>query len=121
MAGSFAAELLGSLQVYKYRKCIPYISPGSGISRAEYTTRDDHARWQINTSLTFRGKRCKTLNTNLLFSIFGRYSGDEPHVVRALMIKWIKENRESFDKVTFIGMIGKDIEFDIWLLNMESP
>ena len=121
MAGSFAAELLGSLQVYKYRKCIPYILPGSGISRAEYATRDDHARWQIDTSLTFRGKRCKTLNPNLLFSIFGRYSGDEPRVVRALMIKWIKENRESFDKATFIGMIGKDIEFDIWLLNMESP
>ena len=37
------------------------------------------------------------------------------------MIKWIKENREAFDKATFIGMIGKDVEFDIWLLNMESP
>ena len=121
MAGSFAAELLGSLQVYEYRKCIPYISPGSGLSCAQFATRDDHTRWQINTSLTFRGKRCKTLNPNLLFSIFGRYSGDESRVVRALMIKWIKENRQAFDKVTFIGMIGKDIEFDTWLLNMESP
>ena len=121
MAGSFAAELLGSLQVYEYRKCIPYILPCSGIPRAQFATRDDHVRWQINTSLTFRGKRCKTLNPNLLFSIFGRYSGDEPRVVRALMIKWIKENRQAFDKVTFIGMIGKDIEFDTWLLNMESP
>ena len=37
------------------------------------------------------------------------------------MIKWIKENRQTFDKVTFIGMISKDIEFDTWLLNMESP
>ena len=37
------------------------------------------------------------------------------------MIKWIKENREAFDKATFVGMIGKDVEFDIWLLNMESP
>ena len=80
-----------------------------------------HARWQIDTSLTFRGKWYTTLNLNLLFSIFSRYSGDEPHVVRALMIKWIKENRQAFDKATFIGMIGKDIEFDIWLLNMESP
>ena len=121
MAGSLAAKLLGSLQVYEYRKCIPYILPGSGISRAEFATREEHARWQIDISLTFRGKRCKTLNPNLLFSIFGRYSGDEPHIVRALMIKWIKENREAFDKATFIGMIGKDNEFDIWLLNMESP
>ena len=120
MAGSLAAELLGSLQVYEYRKCIPYISPGSGISRAEFATREEHARWQIDTSLTFRGKRCKTLNPNSLFSIFGRYSGDEPRVVRALMIKWIKENKEAFDKATFIGMIGKDVELDIWLLNMES-
>ena len=121
MAGSFAAELLGSLRVYEYRKCIPYISPGSGLPHAQFATRDDHARWQINTSLTFRGKRCKTLNPNLLFSIFGRYSGDEPCVVRTLMIKWIKEKRQTFDKATFIGMIGKDIEFDTWLLNMESP
>ena len=121
MAGSFAAELLGSLQVYEYRKCIPYILPGSGLPRAQFATKDDHTRWQIDTSLTSRGKRCKTLNPNLLFSIFGRYSGDEPRVVRALMIKWIKENRQAFDKVTFIGMIGKDIEFDTWLLNMESP
>ena len=121
MAGSLAAELLGSLQIYEYRKCIPFISPGSGISWAEFATREDHDRWQIDTSLTFKGKRCETLNPNLLFSIFGRYNGDEPQIVRALMIKWIKENRESFDKATFIGMIGKDIEFDIWLLNMESP
>ena len=121
MAGSLAAELLGNLQVHEYRKCIPYISPGSGISRAEFATREEYAKWQIDTSLTFRGKRCKTLNPNLLFSIFGRYSGDEPQIVRALMIKWIKENREAFDKATFIGMIGKDVEFDIWLLNMESP
>ena len=56
-----------------------------------------------------------------MFSIFGRYSGDKPRVVRALMIKWIKENRQAFDKVTFIRMISKDIEFDTWLLNMECP
>ena len=121
MADLFAAELLGSLQTYEYRKCIPYISPGSGIPRAQFATREDHARWQINTSLTFRGKRCKTLNPNFLFSIFGRYSGDEPRVVRALMIKWIKENKQDFDKATFIGIIGKDIEFESRLLNMELP
>ena len=120
MALLLAAELLGSLQVYDYRKCIPFISIGSGISRAEYETRDDYSRWQIDTSLTFRGKRCKTLNPDMLFSIFGRYSGDEPKVVRTLMIKWIKDNQEAFDKATFIGMIGKDLELDSWLLNMES-
>ena len=120
MALLLAAESLGSLQVYDYRKCIPYISIGSGISHAEYETRDDFSRWQIDTSLTFRGKRCKTLNPDMLFSIFGRYSGDEPKVVRALMIKWIKDNHEAFNKATFIGMIGKDLELDSWLLNMES-
>ena len=120
MAQLLAAELLGSLQVYEYRKCIPYISIGSGISRAEYKTREDYSRWQIDTSLTFRGKKCKTLNPDMLFTIFGRYSGDEPKVVRALMIKWIKDNHEAFDKATFIGMIGKDLDLDIWLLNMES-
>ena len=120
MAQLLAAELLGSLQVYDYRKCIPYISIGSGISRAEYETREDYSRWQIDTSLTFRGKKCKTLNPDMLFSIFGRYSGDEPRVVRSLMIKWIKDNYQAFDKATFIGMIGKDIDLDIWLLNMES-
>ena len=55
MAGSLAAELLGSLQVHEYRKCIPYISPGSGISRAEFATREEHARWQIDTSLNIQG------------------------------------------------------------------
>ena len=97
-----------------------HISIGSGISRAEYETRDEYSMWQIDTSLTFRGKRCKTLNPDMLFSIFGRYSSDEPKVVRALMIKWIKDNHEAFDKATFIGMIGKDLELDSWLLNMES-
>ena len=119
--GLICSQTSRQLQVHEYRKCIPYISPGSGIPWAQFATRDDHARWQIDTSLTFRGKRCKTLNPNLLFSIFGRYSGDKPRIVRALMIKWIKENRQAFDKATFIGMIGKDIEFDIGLLNMESP
>ena len=56
-----------------------------------------------------------------MFSVFSRYSGDEPQIVRALMIKWIHENREQFDKATFIGMTGKDIELDQWLIDMESP
>ena len=38
MALLLAAELLGSLQVYNYRKCIPFISVGSGITRAEFET-----------------------------------------------------------------------------------
>ena len=37
------------------------------------------------------------------------------------MIKWIHENREQFDKATFIGMTGKDIVLDQWLIDMESP
>ena len=77
--------------------------------------------WHVDTSLTFRGKRCKTLNPDFLFSVFSRYSGDEPQIVCALMIKWILENCEQFDKATFIGMAGKDIELDQWLIDMESP
>ena len=121
MAGLLAAELMQSLQIYEYRKCIPYISYGIGMSRAEFSARDDYNQWQVDTSLTFRGKRCKTLNPDFLFSVFSRYSGDEPQIVRALMIKWIHENQEQFDKATFIGMTGKDIELDQWLIDMESP
>ena len=91
------------------------------MSRAEFSARDDYNRWQVDTSLTFRGKRCKTLNPDFLFSVFSRYSSDEPQIVRALTIKWIRENREEFDKATFIGMAGKDIELDQWLIDMESP
>ena len=36
------------------------------------------------------------------------------------MIKWIHDNRDAFDKATFIGMAGKDLDLDQWLLNMES-
>ena len=56
-----------------------------------------------------------------MFSIFSHYSGDEPQTVRALMIKWIHENHEQFDKATFIRMTGKDIVLDQWLIDMESP
>ena len=121
MVGLLAKELMLSLQVYDYRKCILFISYGIGMSRADFSTRDDYNRWQVDTSLTFRGKRCKTLNPDFLFNIFSRYSGDEPQTVRALMIKWIHENREQFDKATFIGMAGKDLELDQWLIDMESP
>ena len=121
MAGLLAKELMLSLQVYDYRKCIPFISYGIGMSRADFSTRDDYNRWQVDTSLTFRGKRCKTLNPDFLFNIFSCYSGDEPQTIRALMIKWIHENREQFDKATFIGMAGKDLKLDQWLIDMESP
>ena len=121
MAGLLAAELMQSLQTYGYRNCIPGISYGIGMSRAEFSARDDYRRWQVDTSLTFKGKRCKTLNPDFLFSVFSRYSGDEPQIVRELMIKWIHENREKFDKATFIGMTSKDIELDKWLVDMESP
>ena len=121
MAGLLAEELMLSLQVYDYRKCIPFISYGIGMLRADFSTRDDYNRWQVDTSLTFRGKRCKTLNLDFLFTIFSHYSGDEPQAVRALMIKWIHENHEQFDKATFIAMASKDIELDQWLIDMESP
>ena len=121
MAGLLAAELMQSLQTYEYRECIPGISYGIGMSRAEFSARDDYSRWQVDTSLTFKGKRCKTLNPDFLFSVFSRYSGDEPQIVRELMIKWIHENREKFNKATFIGMASKDIELDQWLIDMESP
>ena len=121
MAGLLATELMQSLQIYDYRKSIPHISYGIGMSRAEFSASDDYNRWQVDTSLTFRGTRCKTLNPDFLFSVFSHYSGDEPQTVRALMIKWIHENREQFDKATFIGMTGKDIVLDQWLIDMESP
>ena len=121
MAGLLAKELMLSLQVYEYRKCIPYISYSIGTSRADFSNRDDYKRWQIDTSLTFRGKCCKTLNPDFLFTIFSCYSGYDPQIIRALMIKWIHENREEFDKATFIGMTSKDIELDQWLIDMESP
>ena len=121
MAGLLAEELMQSLLVYDHRKCIPYISYSIGMSRAEFSAQDDYNCWQADTSLTFRGKRCKTLNLDFLFSIFSCYSGDEPQIVRTLMIKWIHENREQFEKATFIGMTGKDIEFEHWLIDMESP
>ena len=121
MAGLLAEEFMQSPQVYYYRKCIPYISYGIGMSRAEFSARDDYNRWQVDTSLTFRGKRCKTLNPDFLFSIFSRYSGDEPQTVRTLMINWIHENCKQFDKATFIGMTGKDIVLDQWLIDMETP
>ena len=109
MAGLLAAELMQSLQIYDHRKYILFISYDIGMSRAEFSVRDDSTRWQVDTSLTFRGRRCKTLNPDFLFSVFSRYSGDEPQTVRALMIKWIHENREQFNKATFVGMAGKDI------------
>ena len=121
MAGLLAEELMLSLQIYDYRKCIPFISHSIGMSQADFSTRDDYNRRQVDTSLTFRGKHCKTLNPDFLFRVFGCYSGDEPQTVRALMIKWIHENHEQFDKATFIGMAGKDIDLDKRLIDMESP
>ena len=86
MVGLLAEELMLSLHIYDYRKCIPFISHGIGMSQANFSTRDDYNRWQVDTSLTFRGKCCKTLNPDFLFTVFGHYSGDEPQTVRALMI-----------------------------------
>ena len=59
MVGTLASELLGSLQVYDYRRCILYISPCIGMSQADFATRDDYNRWQVDTSLTFKSKCCK--------------------------------------------------------------
>ena len=116
MAGSLAVELTGSLEIYKYRKYIPHLSAGSGLLHAQFVKCDDHDRRTVDTSRTFRGKKSKIINPNLLFAIFGEYSGDEPGVVQALMIKWINEHKEEFDKATYIAMTGKDLNLDTWLV-----
>ena len=86
---SLAAELLDSLQIHEYRKYIPSLNYGTGVTARLFDVMPDSKDYEIDTSRTYHGKQCKTLNPNLLFEIFGVYNGEEPDVVRAMMIKWV--------------------------------
>ena len=118
---SLAAELVGSLQIHKYRKYIPALHYGTGVTDKLFAAMPDSNDHEIDTTRTYRGKQCKTLNPNQLFEIFRVYNGEEPDGVRAMMIKWVRENRDEFEKATGLGMLGKDLDLDNWLIDMSSP
>ena len=117
---SLAAELLTSLQIYDYRKYIPSLHYGTGVTTRLFEAMPDSKDYEIDTSRTYHGKQCKTLNPNLLFEIFGVYNGEEPNVVRAMMIKWVRDNSEEFEKSTGLAMLRKDLDIDNWLISMSS-
>ena len=117
---SLAAELLGSLQIHEYRKYIPALHYGTGVTERLFAGMPDSIDHEIDTTRTYRGKQCKTLNPNQLFEIFGVYNGEEPDVVRAMMVKWVRDNSEEFEKATGLGMLGKDLDIDNWLIDMSS-
>ena len=117
---SFASELLSSLDVYEYRKYIPAVHAGTGVTKAMFAAMSESANYTIDTSHTYKGKRSKVLNPNLFFEIFGVYNGETPDVVRAMMLKWIRDNTKTFDTAVGLSMIGKDIELESWMVNMSS-
>ena len=117
---SLASELLSSLNVYEYRKYIPAVHAGTGVTKAMFAAMADSANYTIDTSRTYKGKRSKVVNPNLLFEIFGVYNGEDPDVVRAMMLKWIRDNTKTFDTAVGLSMIGKDIELNAWMVNMSS-
>ena len=117
---SLASELLSSLNVYEYHKYIPAVHAGTGVTETMFAKMAESADYTIDTSRTYKGKRSKVLNPNLMFEIFGIYNGEGADVVRAMMLKWIRDNQQSFDSAIGLSMIGKDIELESWMINMSS-
>ena len=117
---SLASELLSSLNVYEYRKYIPAVHAGTGVTEAMFAAMADSANYTIDTSRTYKGKRSKVLNPNLMFEIFGVYNGENADIVRAMMLKWIRDNIKVFDAAVGLSMIGKDIELETWMVSMSS-
>ena len=117
---SLASDLLLSLNVYEYHKYIPAVHAGTGVTETMFVSMTDSANYTIDTSRTYKGKRSKVLNPNLMFEIFGVYNGEEADVVRAMMLKWIRDNLKTFDTAVGLSMIGKDIELEPWMVNMSS-
>ena len=89
---SLAAEVLSSLNVYEYHKYIPAVHAGTGVTETMFASMADSANYTIDTSCTYKGKRSRVLNPNLMFEIFGVYNGEEADVVRAMILKWIHDN-----------------------------
>ena len=117
---SLAAELMNSLQVYEYRKYIPSLHYGTGVTDRLFASMTDSKNFTINTSRTYKGKRGKTVNPNFMYEIFGVYSEEEADVVRTRMINWVRDNSEEFERATGLAMIGKDLEIDSWITKMSS-
>ena len=117
---SLASELMDSLNVYEYRKYIPAVHAGTGVTQAMFAAMPDSDNYTVNTSRTYKGKRSKVLNPDLFFEIFGVYNGETPDVVRAMMLKWIRDNTKTFDTAVGLSMIGKEIELETWMVNMSS-
>ena len=117
---SLAAELMNSLQVHEYRKYIPSLHYGTGVTDRLFASMSDSKNFTIDTSRTYKGKRGKTVNPNFMYEIFGVYSGEEADIVRTRMINWVCDNSEEFEKATGLAMIGKDLEIDSWITKMSS-
>ena len=79
---SLAAELMNSLQVHEYRKYIPSLHYGTGVTDRLFASMSDSKNFTIDTSHTYKGKRGKTVNPNFMYEIFGVYSGEEADIVR---------------------------------------
>ena len=122
-------ELFRVTQLNKYKETIDPIIPGSGLPEKMFEGSQHAANYVLDTRLIFKvnkwkkGKTTKTkkvLNLNIMFTMFGVFCDKSAGAVRKDLCEWISANLESFKRQCFMGMDGKDIDFDEWFSKLKS-
>ena len=110
--GSISTTLLQVINPHPYGCYINYLGIKDGMTCLEFEASSLSEYYMLDLSYCHRGKR---LNPNMLYEIFGGYSGQDSSTVRRLMLneaKCSKSNLVYYKRARFICLQMKNTTFN---------
>ena len=59
-------------------------------------------------------------NPTMMYTMFSTFAEDSPQQVRRNMVRWINDNKQTFESQTLLAFTAKDKDLDSWLSNIDS-
>ena len=113
--GSISNALLTALNPHPFRKYVNYLGKEDGMSHSDFESSSLSEYYELDLSMCHIGKR---LNANMLYEIFGSYSGQDGKTVRMLMLDEVTKNPGNlgyYECAGFICLTMKNLTLEEWL------
>ena len=114
-SGSISSALLQAINLHPYGHYINYLGQDDGMTCKEFEESSLSEYYLLDLSYCHRGK---CLNANMLYEIFGGYSGQDSDTVRKLMLNKAtcsESNLDYYECAGFICLQMKNTNINDWL------
>ena len=111
-SSSMLQELYSMISPHEYSDYINYIIPSDCVSLSDFQKRSLSDEYWVDTSICYD---IDGVREDMLFELLGRFSQDDPTMVRANMLTEVKQYKEWYERAAYIMNVMKSTDLDTWL------